>query len=76
MCVCVCGGGGSAAFSHSICSSHHYAYFKTSNCTYKDFSFDFLKHSLKLALCLCVCEASYFVDASIFLLVPFRKDHA
>ena len=39
----------------------------------KDCSFDFLKHTQKLArvwmriaLCLCECEASYFVDASIF----------
>jgi hypothetical protein len=39
----------------------------------RDCSFDFLKHSQKLArvwmrisLCLCVCEANYVVDAGIF----------
>jgi hypothetical protein len=77
--VCVWGGGGIAAFSRSVYSSPHCAYWRQAT-VLKDCSFNFLKHTqnlarvwMPIALCLCECEASYVVYASIFSVGTIQK---
>ena len=78
VCVCVCGGGQCCFFPFNI-SLTTLPILRQAT-VLKGFSFDFLKHTQRLvriwkriALCLCVCEACYVVDASIFSVGAIQK---